>query len=193
MNRKTLWCAVGTGLILATAACQPPSDPPSSDPVAETPVPAETELAASTEALLEADKSEAPAAPAIPPVTSEPAPDETVEAPVQPAAAAPAATTPEARVTPAAFARCQSCHSVEADGEHGIGPNLAGIVGQRVGSRTGYNYSEAMGAFEGVWTPTLLDAFLQNPRETVPGTKMMAPPVQDSDARRAIIAYLSAQ
>jgi len=130
---------------------------------------------------------EAPPA-AIPPVQAQVAPEPVKAAP---STVAPAPPPPVIQATPAAFARCQGCHSVEPGDGHGTGPNLAGVMGARVGSQPGYAYSEAMAGFGQTWTPELMDAFLQNPRETVPGTKMAAAPVRDPAMRAEIIAYLS--
>jgi cytochrome c2 len=40
------------------------------------------------------------------------------------------------------FLQCQSCHSVKSGQPHKVGPNLAGVMGQRAGTRPGYNYSK---------------------------------------------------
>src|SRR5439155_17793651 len=42
------------------------------------------------------------------------------------------------------FAKCQSCHSLTANG---TGPDLMGVVGRKPGSEAGYAYSPAMQAF----------------------------------------------
>lgn len=134
-----------------------------------------------------------PAAGEAPPAATPPIEAQVTPEPVKaaPPAAAPAPAPPAIQATPAAFARCQGCHSVEPGAGHGIGPNLAGVMGASVGSRPGYAYSDAMAGFGQTWTPELMDAFLQNPRETVPGTKMAAAPVRDPALRAEIIAYLS--
>lgn len=92
---------------------------------------------------------------------------------------------------PAAFAQCQSCHSVEPD-KHLIGPSLAGIYGTPAGDIEGYNFSPAMRQSGIVWDDKTLDAYIKAPREVVPGTKMTYPGLKD-DARRAeVVAYLKA-
>lgn len=167
----------------ALMGCGKPDAPEAPEPAA--PVATIAPDAPNAMAPLEA----APVAPAPTPVVEIPAKMvESIPAPAStPKAAAP---EPVSIVKPAAFARCQSCHAVEAGAPHGTGPNLAGIMGARVGSRPGYAYSDAMAAFDGSWTPELMDAFLQNPKETVPGTKMGVGPVRDAGARAEIIDYL---
>lgn len=103
-----------------------------------------------------------------------------LSAPGETAAAAPAA--------PAAFNSCKACHSIEA-GKAGVGPSLAGIVGRRAGSQTGFGYSPAMRQSGKVWTAEELDTFLANPTGTVPGTRMVLP-VRNPAQRRAIVEYL---
>lgn len=176
----SLACLVMAGCGQPEPAAPEAASPPESAPVVapvSTPSPAVAPPAAE-EAL--------PAA--TPPVEAQVTPEPVKAAPPT---IAPALPPPVIQATPAAFARCQGCHSVEPGDGHGTGPNLAGVMGARVGSRPGYAYSEAMAGFGQTWTPALMDAFLQNPRETVPGTKMAAAPVRDPALRAEIIAWLS--
>ncbi|MFD1911117.1 c-type cytochrome [Halodurantibacterium flavum] len=84
--------------------------------------------------------------------------------------------------------RCATCHSIE-DGGRGSGPSLAGVFGREAGSLDGARYSPAMQAAGLVWDEETLDAFLQNPRDTVPGTTM-AVRISDPAQRAAIISFL---
>lgn len=102
--------------------------------------------------------------------------------------ASPAAS---AVAAPAAFTVCASCHTVTRDGAHSMGPNLAGVVGRRVGSIPGFAFSPAMRDAGFDWSPERIDAYLQAPSRMMPGTFMMAAPVKDPTARKAIIDYLS--
>jgi len=83
-------------------------------------------------------------------------------------------------------AKCGGCHSLDANR---IGPAHRGIVGRDVATVEGYAYSPALQKLPGVWTPTLLDAWLQGPQKVAPGSKMFLT-VPDSAQRAKIIAYL---
>lgn len=84
--------------------------------------------------------------------------------------------------------QCAACHSVEA-GQNRVGPHLAGVVGRKAGGVEGARYSPALKASAMVWDEETLEAFLANPRETVPGTTMTIG-VRNADQRAAVIAYL---
>ena len=49
------------------------------------------------------------------------------------------------------YAKCQACHSIEAGGANGIGPNLHGIMGADIASKSGFGYSSALQGAEGNW------------------------------------------
>lgn len=83
---------------------------------------------------------------------------------------------------------CQACHA--GDEGPSIGPSLAGIVGRRVASVNGFEYSKPLKAFGGVWTEPRLDEFLQNPRRVAPGTTMQVEGIKDAGVRKSIIVHL---
>lgn len=93
----------------------------------------------------------------------------------------------------ATFARCRSCHTLAEGGARLTGPNLWGLFGRQVGSREGYNYSQAVQDADFVWDTENLDHWLDNPREFLPGNKMTFAGVHDSDDRRDLIAYIATQ
>ena len=85
--------------------------------------------------------------------------------------------------------RCGACHQVETAKSGPIAPSLKGVVGRKIASLTDFNYSDALKAKGGRWTPAGLDSFLASPMKTVPGTKMMmAVPVATDRAN--LVAYL---
>lgn len=96
----------------------------------------------------------------------------------------------------AAYARCASCHTINAGGANGIGPNLHGIVGRGVGAHPGFAFSEAMVAHRAVdptWSLDALDQFITAPARYVDGTKMSFAGLRDTTARVNLIAYLRSQ
>jgi len=89
--------------------------------------------------------------------------------------------------------QCRSCHRVGEGARNATGPMLNGVVGRAAGAVEGFRYSGPMqdAAAAGlVWTPQELDAFLENPRQYMPRTRMSFRGMQDAADRAAMIAYL---
>lgn len=87
-------------------------------------------------------------------------------------------------------AQCRSCHTFEAGGADGIGPNLHDAFGRGIGSHGGFAYSEAMAAHGGSWDYLALDGFLTAPSRYVAGTKMAFAGLRNEQDRIGMIAYL---
>ncbi|HTZ71827.1 MAG TPA: cytochrome c family protein [Acetobacteraceae bacterium] len=87
------------------------------------------------------------------------------------------------------FEKCSLCHYAEA-GKVKIGPPLWGVVGRHSGSVPGYSYSDAMKAYNHVWTPENLFNYLAAPMKVVPGTKMAFVGLPNPTDRANVIAYL---
>jgi cytochrome c len=90
----------------------------------------------------------------------------------------------------AIYDRCMACHAIERDR---TGPRHEGLIGRRVGSVPGFNYSPAMrkaGKAGMVWDEATLDKFLENPTKFLPGTRMGYAGVKDAQERADLIAYL---
>lgn len=89
------------------------------------------------------------------------------------------------------FKKCASCHKL--DGSDGVGPHLNGVVGRNHAAVAGFAYSEAMAALSAEpWSPEALDAFLVNPKQNMPGTKMAFAGLPKPEDRANLIAFLTA-
>lgn len=88
--------------------------------------------------------------------------------------------------------QCSACHALNA-GQNGVGPYLAGIVGRPKHTAEGYDYSDALLALEGDWTPENISNFIANPRAYAPGTSMSYGGMDDIEDRANLIAYLATQ
>lgn len=90
-----------------------------------------------------------------------------------------------------AFRKCASCHSIEEGGKNKTGPNLWNIM-NRGTAQADYKYSKKFLAWaeeNPEWSPELMDAWLENSKKLVKGTKMAFR--EKKEAKRAdIIAYL---
>ena len=85
---------------------------------------------------------------------------------------------------------CKACHSFNQGGPDMIGPALHGFFGKQVGSRSGFQYSEALAEADFIWTPRALDAWLAQPGRFLPGNRMTFAGVLRQSDRDDLIAYL---
>ncbi|MBB3928507.1 cytochrome c [Sphingobium jiangsuense] len=92
------------------------------------------------------------------------------------------------------FAKCAACHTINAGGANGIGPNLHGVMGEAVATgHGGFAFSDALKSKGGSWDFATMDAWLKSPREFAPGTKMTFAGLSKPADRANLIAYLNAQ
>jgi cytochrome c len=87
--------------------------------------------------------------------------------------------------------RCTSCHTFEKGKPNGVGPNQYGLVGRKIASSEGFNYSEAMKTKGGVWDFQALSDFLTSPQKAVPGTRMAFAGLKKPEDRASLIAYIN--
>ena len=89
--------------------------------------------------------------------------------------------------------QCSACHQIGPDAVNRVGPALSGIFGRRAGGAQDFNYSKSMarmGSDGLTWTLETLDAYVENPKSLVTGTRMNYKGMADPEARSALLAYL---
>ena len=92
-----------------------------------------------------------------------------------------------------AYSKCQSCHTIDAGGANGIGPNLAGVMGGPVAAKGGFAYSAELKALGGTWDWEKMNTWLKNPKGMVSGTKMSFAGLGKVEDRAALAAYLNSK
>ena len=87
--------------------------------------------------------------------------------------------------------QCKACHTLAKGEPARIGPNLYGVIGDKIASRAGFQYSDAIKKLAGDWTFDELNKWLDGPQKVAPGTKMTFAGVKDEQQRADVIAYLN--
>lgn len=88
--------------------------------------------------------------------------------------------------------QCSACHSLNKGGAAGVGPNLYGIVGDKMFAQAGFSYSDAAKAkATGNWTPDTMSEWLADPSGFAPGTAMSYAGIKNTQTRADVIAYLN--
>ena len=93
----------------------------------------------------------------------------------------------------AMFGGCRACHTLTEGGARLTGPNLWGVLGRQVGAKEGFAYSPAMQAADFAWDTANLERWLDDPRQFMPGNRMIFNGIHDADDRRDLIAYIATQ
>jgi cytochrome c len=85
---------------------------------------------------------------------------------------------------------CRTCHSMK-EGDNRLGPSLAGVVGRKAGSLSGFAFSPSMQNSGITWDEATLDKFIANPDQVVNGNKMKPfGGITDAGQRGEIVAFL---
>jgi len=102
----------------------------------------------------------------------------------------PALASGDAAAGEKVFKKCKACHVVDAE-KHKTGPHLVNLMGRTAGSADGFKkYSDAMKSSGIVWNEETLDAYLENPKAYVKGTRMAFAGLRKEEDRVNVIAYL---
>jgi len=107
--------------------------------------------------------------------------------------ASPALADGDAEKGQKVYNKCKACHAVGEGAKNKVGPALNGIVGKEIASAEGFSYSDAFMAkkAEGFsWTEENLEAYLEKPKDFIPGNKMSFAGLKKEDEREDVIAYL---
>lgn len=88
------------------------------------------------------------------------------------------------------FAQCRACHQVGPTARNLVGPKLNGLFGREAGTIEGYNYTDANKKSGITWDEATFTDYIKNPREKIPGTKMVYAGLKDEQRIKDLIAYL---
>jgi cytochrome c len=87
------------------------------------------------------------------------------------------------------FKQCQTCHFIQP-AKNFTGPTLYGIIGRKAGTVEKFSYSKANRESGKVWTEQAMFDYLENPRKTIPGTKMSFVGLKKPQDRADVISFI---
>ena len=86
--------------------------------------------------------------------------------------------------------QCQACHNVQEGQGPKVGPDLYGVVGRKIASVEGFNYSPALKGKSGTWDFDTLNTWLTKPSAFAPGTAMTFAGLPSEKQRADLIDFL---
>ena len=92
------------------------------------------------------------------------------------------------------FTPCRACHSLDPADQGLPGPNLAGLIGRKVGGNAAFDYSPVLrkARDDGLrWEAERLNRFLADPAEMFPGLWMSMRGIEDAAERKALARFLA--
>ncbi|MCB4825055.1 c-type cytochrome [Roseicella aerolata] len=93
------------------------------------------------------------------------------------------------------YNQCRACHTIDAGGRNGVGPNLHGVVGRKAGAVDGFRYSASLKEkAEGglAWNEENLRAYIANPKAVIPAGSMSYPGLKNEQQMNDLMAFLKA-
>ena len=91
------------------------------------------------------------------------------------------------------FTPCRACHSLDPVDQGLPGPNLADLIGRKVGGDAAFDYSPVLHKAheEGIrWETQRLETFLADPAAMFPGLWMSMRGLEDAAERQSLVRFL---
>lgn len=87
---------------------------------------------------------------------------------------------------------CAGCHKIGPYARAAFGPQLNGVIGRRAAQTEDYKYTEAMQKSGIVWSRENIAAFVKDPGEVVPDTRMKLWWMGNDQRMEDLLEYLQA-
>lgn len=89
------------------------------------------------------------------------------------------------------FKKCLPCHAIGEGAANKVGPVLNGLAGRPAGTIEGFNYSDANKKSGLTWDEATFKSYIKNPREKIPGTKMVFAGIKSETEIDALWSYIA--